>query len=375
VKRHLKAGLLAAVSGMTRRTAVLLAAQADAREPLLAVRAPYRVEGPTLVLHVDEPGRGTLTASFVPGSDADTWSSAPLRYDGPVTLTLDLRNGQAQLGDVVMGSVSQGLPVADRRFSWRLTLAGDSIPRSRCTGHYVVRTNQAVDAAYYGGEDYVDYEAESEAVHEEIVALARAHGARGPALEVGCATGGTLQALRSAGIDAYGIDFSEWAVDRARERVGPDHVWRCDVEREPLPDGAVARAPFSLLVLASVFEHFARPFDVLERLTSLVRPGAILLLITSNADSLTHRIFGRDWEGYFDWTHHGVDAVTAQSIRRGLPVVGWQVLDLRTWHLWDGCEDPTHATLRDWHAADARFRALLAERELGDFITCVAVRA
>jgi hypothetical protein len=34
-----------------------------------------------------------------------------------------------------------------------------------------------------------------------------------------------------------------------------------------------------------------------------------------------------------------------------------------------------HETLRDWWVADARFRRLLTERDLGDFVTCVAVRA
>jgi len=374
MKQHLKAGLLAAVSGMTRRTAVLLPAQADEREAILGVRASYRVDGPMQDVHVDERCHGTLTASFMPRSRDAAWRSLPVRYDGPATLTLDLRNGNACFGEAALGSVTQGRPVTARRYSWYLTLNDGVAIRSRRTGHYVPRTAQAVDASYYSGEDYVDYDAESAAVHQEIVLLASRHGARGPALEIGCATGGTLSALRARGIEAYGIDFAEWAVRRARDRVGADCVWHCDVERDALPDEAVARAPFNLLILASVFEHFSRPFDVLERLTALTAPGAVLLLITSNADSLTHRIFASDWEGYFDWTHHGVDAVTATSVRRELPRAGWHIRDLRTWHVWDGSDDPTHATLRDWNAADARFRTLLAERELGDFITCVAIR-
>jgi hypothetical protein len=42
--------------------------------------------------------------------------------------------------------------------------------------------------------------------------------------------------------------------------------------------------------------------------------------------------------------------------------------------VWDGNADPTHATLREWWASDARFRRLLTERDLGDLITCVATR-
>jgi hypothetical protein len=127
-------------------------------------------------------------------------------------------------------------------------------------------------------------------------------------------------------------------------------------------------------VLASVFEHFRHPFAVLEQLTRLTAPGALLILMTSNADSLTHRIFGADWEGYFDWTHHGVDAVSAATVREGLRRLGWRIEQMTTHHVWDGSDDPTRATLRDWFSADARFERLLVERDLGDFITCVAVR-
>jgi hypothetical protein len=375
MKQHLKGGLLAAVSGLTRRTAVLLPSQADDRDRILAVRAPYRVEGPILTVDIDQHAEGHLTAAFHPFRSVATWTSEPISYNGAAALTLDLATGVVRFAGRTLGNITGGAPVTHRRFGWSLMLETPESTLNRRTGHYVARANAPVDAAYFSGEDYVDYEAESEAVHQEVVSLAQAHQATGPALEVGCATGGTLAALMRAGIDAYGVDMSTWAVDRAVERVGDNRVWACNVEADALPHAVTSIAPFNLLVLAAVFEHFRQPFDVLARLTQLTRTGATLILITSNADSLTHRVFGRDWEGYFDWTHHGVEAVTAASLRTGLPRIGWNVRDLRTWHVWDGSDDPTHATLRDWFAADARFRRLLTERELGDFISCVAVRA
>ena len=374
MKQHLKGSLLAAVSGLTRRTAVLLPSQASEADPLLSARAPYRISGPTLTIQIDQPEQGRLTAEYHPHRARATWSGT-VDYAGPASLALDLATGAVAFNGRRLGSVSNGAEVRDRRFGWNLTLEAAAVTLRRRTGHYVARHDLPVDAAYFGGEDYVDYEAESEAVHRDVVALARACAASGPALEIGCATGGTMSALIDAGIDAYGIDFSDWAVEQATKRVGGNRVWRADVEGDDIPSALVTRAPFGLLVLASVFEHFRRPFEVLGRLTALTRPGARMILITSNADSLTHRIFGRDWEGYFDWTHHGVDTITAASLREGLPRAGWRIQQLETWHVWDGSDDPTHATVRDWLAADARFRRLLIERDLGDFITCVAVRA
>ena len=144
--------------------------------------------------------------------------------------------------------------------------------------------------------------------------------------------------------------------------------------RQDLPERIAARGPFGCLVMASVFEHFSDPFAVLERLGRHVRPGGSLIVTTTNADSLTHRLFGGDWEGFFDWTHHGIEAVTPAAVRDRFPALGWQVQHLQTWHVWDSNADPTHATLREWHDADARFRQLLIERELGDFLACVATR-
>ena len=183
-----------------------------------------------------------------------------------------------------------------------------------------------------------------------------------------------LADLRSAGFDAVGVDSSAWAVERARDRVGADRVWQIDVEKDPRHPAVMSRAPFGALIMLSVLEHFAQPFSVLERLSTLIRRGGRLFLTTTNAGGLGRYLFQEDWEGYFDWTHLGVDQVSARSLREGLQRTGWRVEQLETTVIWDGNADPTHATLREWFASDARFRRLLVERNLGDLISCVATR-
>jgi 2-polyprenyl-3-methyl-5-hydroxy-6-metoxy-1,4-benzoquinol methylase len=378
MKQHLKERLLGVVSGATRRHAVLLSQQAGREETLLRVRTRYRVDGDRLDVHIDEPGPGTLSATLIAEEMGVGWDSGPLAYSGPATLSLSIASGNVRLGEAVIGSITEGARFHPRRFSWFLTLEGaPGSRRSRRTGHYMARdARSAVDAAYFtGGEDYIDYEFQSESVHAEVLRLMEGCGAAGPVLEIGSATGGTLARLRTAGFDGVGVDTSEWAIGRAAERLGPGIVHRCEAGREALPAAIVERAPFKTVILASVFEHFDRPFEVLASLTPLLAAGAHLILLTTNAGSLTHRLFGADWEGYFDWTHHGIDQVSARSIRELLPQLGWRIVSLRTWHIWDGDADPTKATLREWVDADARFRQLLEERDLGDFINCVAQRA
>lgn len=370
----LRRGLLAAVSRVTRRSAVLLARDAGEATVPLAVQAPYRVTGEVLTLHLLDHGPGDLDVAASGDGLPEPASRMSVAYTGPVALTLRLSDGALLQDSHVLGSVSHGRPIASRRFGLRLVLRrNDGTSSARTTSHYLPRSGRTIDESYFTGEDYVDYESQGESVHGEVLGLLRAHRVRGPVLEIGCATGGTLAALRREGFDVSGLDVSAWAVAEAQKKLG-DVVAHCDIEADEVPAAIATRGPFGCFVLASVLEHFADPVAVLTRLAPLAAPSAAMVIITTNADSLTSRVFGGDWEGYFDWTHKSVDVVTVPWLRATLESLGWAVRELHTWHLWDASGDPSHATLRDWHAADSRFRALLAERHLGDFIACVAVK-
>jgi 2-polyprenyl-3-methyl-5-hydroxy-6-metoxy-1,4-benzoquinol methylase len=374
--RRLKSGFLAAVSGATGRPAILLSPEAAREDDIIRLQTRYRVDQDAMSLTIHEPD-GHLVAALQLGDERQpVWTSPEMVCAPDAVLSLSLTDGSVCFKGERVGSVTGGTPLEARRLSWLLTVAlPNGRRKKRRTGHYVARNpSHDVGENYFAGEDYLDYEEQSASVHDHVLGLVRAHGMTGPVLEIGCATGGTLARLHDAGLDGVGVDFSQWAVTQAERRLGPDLVHWCDVERHGLPEAVRARAPFGSVVMASVFEHFSRPYDVLAMVGEHVRRGGHLIVLTTNADSLTHRIFGSDWEGYFDWTHKGVDEVSAASVRRNLPTLGWSIQALRTWHVWDGDADPTKATLREWVDADARFRRLLEERDLGDFLECVAIR-
>jgi len=378
VVTRLKGLFLRALSRITNRHAVLLPAEAGSDDALIDLRAPYRVTGTILTVDLRETGSGRLSATLL-GYEGHfpvrvLWTGEAREYPGPSALGLDLVSGAVRLGGSDWGRVS--LPLPGRRFCWKLRLvAPDGRVRERLTGHYVPLDVSAVGREYFEGENYVDHEAQSAADHQEIVRLLRAHGARAPVLEIGCATGGLLAALDAEGLTGVGVDISEWAVARSAERLGPGRTWVCDVEKDELPASIAARRPFGTLVLAAVLEHFREPFAVLARLTPLAAPGTVLVISTTNRDSLCQMLFGSEWEGHFDWTHRSVDQISARTLRAELPALGWRIERLTTDLVWDISADPTRATVREWWASDARFRRLLAERELGDIVTCVAVKA
>jgi len=373
----LKQAFLACLGRLSGRHAIFLPAEARDESLILDLRAPYRLDGAVCRVELRDLGPGRLVATLLGYAGhfpvRKIWTGSARAYVGPCALELDLTTGIVRLGPDDWGRVP--LPLPGRRFCWQLELIDSrGRKRSRQTGHYRAVDGAAIGEAYFSGETYVDHEAESAGDYADIVETLRRQAAEGPVLEVGCATGGLLAALDAAGLPCVGVDLSEWAVARAGERLGPGRAWQCDVERDPLPGEIKSMAPFGALVLSAVFEHFRDPFSVLAKLGGYARRGTVLLIVTANADSLSHALFGRDWEGYFDWTHLGVDRITVQSLREELPRLGWRVSGITTRLLWDADADPTRATLRQWWAADARFRRLLVERDLGDFITCVAVR-
>lgn len=377
MKAFVRRTLLSLLTRATGRHSVLLPSLAAADSNLLTLRAPYRVEGRALAVDFSEVGPGQLSAALL-GYEKHfptrtLWMGDARSYDGPSRLSLDLATGQIRLGAESWGRVE--VPLPGRRFSWRFHLVMSNGRRcERMTGHYLAIEDQQIGVEYYQGDNYANYEAQSAGDRNHIIELLQHHLAKGPVLDIGCATGSLLAELDSVGLPSVGVDISEWAVLRATERLGPGRAWVCDIEAGEIPVEVHARAPFGALVLWAVLEHLRRPFATLEVLTRLVAPGGVLVLNTTNAQSLCRFLFKRDWEGYFDWTHHGVEEVCATALRQRLPALGWEIRDLSTHLVWCGSSDSTHASLRDWWTSDARFRRLLAERDLGDLITCVAVR-
>ena len=112
----------------------------------------------------------------------------------------------------------------------------------------------------------------------------------GKVLEIGCGAGRQLETMARDGWIVAGIDFDPAAVAVARAR-GLD-VSVGDVRELPFP-----KESFDAVVMAQVLEHVFDPIGLLKRCVELLKPGGRLISITPNADSLGHRIFGRDWRG------------------------------------------------------------------------------
>jgi 2-polyprenyl-3-methyl-5-hydroxy-6-metoxy-1,4-benzoquinol methylase len=239
---------------------------------------------------------------------------------------------------------------------------------TRLCCHYLPYENKPIGEDYYFGDDYVNYPEQQAKVLQQLVNLVRQYSPGGRVLEIGCALGLYCKALLDAGFDPYGVDVSSFAAAEAGKRVGADRVRQCNVDQEEIP----FPGQFDVLLLWDVLEHSTDPARMIAKVSERAAAGAWLFLHTSNAGSLTHRIMASDWEGYSDYSHYGVDRVSADSLRSWLKESGWQVEDWQCSSIWVEGVDPVMLRLQQVFHGYQELAALLAERDLGDLINVVA---
>lgn len=161
-----------------------------------------------------------------------------------------------------------------------------------------------------GYEDVVDEEYLNHADANRLTGLAalrvlRTLGARGPVLDVGCATGDFLDAARSSGYDAEGVEISRWSARMARDRgfVVYDDLARLEKERP---------RHYGLITLWAVIEHLDGPLDEMRSIAQLLAPGGLVAIWTGDVRSVPSLVFGRHW---WYWQGQHIQYFSHRSLR------------------------------------------------------------
>jgi SAM-dependent methyltransferase len=141
----------------------------------------------------------------------------------------------------------------------------------------------AFDRSYFETQ-YASYERQNPprkmAFYRRLAEAAAADCANPRILDIGCAFGFFLSTLGSRW-ERFGIDASEYAITRARERV-PDARFAVTTSSE-----LVFSAPFDVITAFDVLEHIPAPGEVLERIAAALRPRAGFLFVVPVYDGLT----------------------------------------------------------------------------------------
>ncbi|MEI6807232.1 MAG: methyltransferase domain-containing protein [bacterium] len=102
------------------------------------------------------------------------------------------------------------------------------------------------------------------------------HVRPGPLLDVGCSLGYGLAAAGELGLEAVGLDISEFAVETCRKR-------GFKAEKGSIDQMPFADATFQMVVMKHVLEHTPEPGTVLREVRRILRPGGAVFISTPQA--------------------------------------------------------------------------------------------
>ncbi len=126
-------------------------------------------------------------------------------------------------------------------------------------------------------------------------------------LEVGCASGATLQWLKKETGCSWvgGIELTKDAADRAKKVL--DFFLEGNIENNELP---IESASIDLILCLDVLEHLVDPWQVVKRLSILLKPGGAMIVSLPNIchrDVMISLLFSDRWDyqnsGILDRTH------------------------------------------------------------------------
>ncbi|MEM2676114.1 MAG: class I SAM-dependent methyltransferase [Candidatus Bathyarchaeia archaeon] len=114
----------------------------------------------------------------------------------------------------------------------------------------------------------------------------------GRILDIGCATGGFLDAMRHWGDwELYGVEIDAEAANYAKEHLG------LNVFAGTLVDANYPDDFFDVVTLWNVLEHLHQPQATLFEISRIIRPRGWLIISLPNPDCIEAKIFGRYWAG------------------------------------------------------------------------------
>ncbi|MEW5989267.1 MAG: class I SAM-dependent methyltransferase, partial [Chloroflexota bacterium] len=122
--------------------------------------------------------------------------------------------------------------------------------------------------------------------------LMRHRPSPGRLLDVGCATGLFLNAMRERDWQVAGVEPSLNASTYARQ------TFNLDIYTGTLEEAGLPAAHFDAVTLWDVLEHVIDPKATLAEIGRILKPGGLLVLSLPNPSCVEARLFGSHWLGW-----------------------------------------------------------------------------
>lgn len=150
------------------------------------------------------------------------------------------------------------------------------------------------DYFFKGGAGYDDYTLEKNILikrGEYYAKKIKRFIKSGKLLDVGAAAGFILKGFENKGWSGVGVEPNRSMAEYAAKEVGVN-VQTGTIETVKLEN------PFDLVVLIQVMAHIYDLHTSIKNIVKYLKPGGYVLVETWNKDSLTARVFGKNWHEY-----------------------------------------------------------------------------
>lgn len=144
----------------------------------------------------------------------------------------------------------------------------------------------------------------------------------GKILDIGSGSGHFLYVAARNNWQSLGVEFCEDNFKYAKEVLGLD-VINADAEKLELEDSS-----FDVVTMWDVIEHMKDPTAVLKKAHSLLNSNGLLCLETPNASSAYHRVLGRKWASFEEYSH--LYFFKLDSLKMLLEKTGFKIVNIET---------------------------------------------
>jgi SAM-dependent methyltransferase len=150
------------------------------------------------------------------------------------------------------------------------------------------------DYFFKGGAGYDDYTREKDLLIKRGEYYAREINqfmSPGTVLDVGAAAGFLLKGFENMGWKGMGIEPNHFMAEYGKNVLGVNI-------REGIIETVELEDKFDLVILVQVVAHISNLRSSIRKICDLLKPNGHILLETWDKDSMTARIFGKNWHEY-----------------------------------------------------------------------------
>jgi len=146
----------------------------------------------------------------------------------------------------------------------------------------------------------------------------------GRILDIGCAYGIFLSFFDKIGWETYGVDISEYALNKARNYTKAK-LYLHDVEKGL---GLFDNNFFDVITMFDIIEHLRNPIYLLEEAQRVVKQKGLIFVTTPNVNSVTKVLMGKNWPALKDRTHKIL--FTPYILKFAVERIGFKILEVKT---------------------------------------------